>query len=148
MKPDGSKHEFRLLTKDRIFKLFAQTSREKTQWLKAFNAILTLKNIVKYELEKTMLRDIPQSPELNGSKDYIDMDLVVPTAFPSGRHENHSPEPHKSTPFNNLFEKNRKFRIRPTVGEHRKDDTLVDSNIASLKVGFDNFDYNLDQNQE
>ena len=49
-KPQNAKHEFSIVTKDRVFNLFAETKQIKVAWLKAFNQIITLKNRFKYEL--------------------------------------------------------------------------------------------------
>ena len=51
-KPRNHKHEFSVVTKDRVFNLFAENKQVKNSWLKAFNQVITLKNRFKYELEK------------------------------------------------------------------------------------------------
>ena len=51
-KPRNHKHEFSVVTKDRVYNLFAENKQVKNSWLKAFNQIITLKNKFKYELEK------------------------------------------------------------------------------------------------
>ena len=51
-KPRNYKHEFSVVTKDRVFNLFAETKQQKNAWLKAFNQVLILKNKFKYEIEK------------------------------------------------------------------------------------------------
>ena len=55
-KPRTHKHEFSVVTKDRVFNLFAENKQVKHAWLRAFNLVITLKNKFKYELEK-MSRD-------------------------------------------------------------------------------------------
>ena len=51
-KPRSNKHEFSVVTKDRVYNLFAESKQVKNAWLKAFNQVITLKNKFKYELEK------------------------------------------------------------------------------------------------
>jgi hypothetical protein len=43
MKPSGYKFQFDLITKDRVFTLYAATKCEKRQWALAINHALTLK---------------------------------------------------------------------------------------------------------
>ena len=51
-KPQSHKHEFSVVTKDRVYNLFAESKQIKNAWLRAFNQVITLKNKFKYELEK------------------------------------------------------------------------------------------------
>ena len=44
MKPSDYRFQFDLITKDRVFTLFASTKDEKRKWVMAINYVLTLKN--------------------------------------------------------------------------------------------------------